>query len=44
MRIDLKWESDYGKQIGILLRWVKGKDAEIYETALAYFEQAGDNS
>jgi hypothetical protein len=43
MLIDLKWESDYGKQVGILLRWVKGKDAEIYETTLAYFEQAGGN-
>ena len=44
MQIDLKWESDYGKQIGILLRWVKGKDAEIYDTTLAYFEQAGGDS
>jgi len=39
MRIDLKWESDYGKQIAISLRWVKGKDAEIYDTVMAYFEQ-----
>ena len=39
LQIDLKWESDYGTQIAIPLRWVKGKDREIYETALAYFEQ-----
>jgi hypothetical protein len=42
--IDLKWESDYGKQIGILLRWVKGNDAEIYDTVLAYFEQTNPDS
>lgn len=39
MNIFLKWESDYGNQIGIPLRWVKGKDDEIFETTLAYFEQ-----
>ena len=39
--IELKWESDYGSQIAIPLRWVKGKDAEIYETVMTYFEQAG---
>lgn len=36
MRIDLKWESDYGKQIMIPLRWVKGKDDEIYNTVIAF--------
>jgi len=36
--INLKWESDYGQQIAIPLRWVKGKDTDIYDTALAYFE------
>jgi hypothetical protein len=40
MRIDLKFESDYGSQVAIPLRWVKGKDDEIYETTLAYFEQS----
>jgi len=40
--IDLKWESDYGRQIAIPLRWVKGKDAEIYEMVSAYFEQNGN--
>jgi hypothetical protein len=39
MRIDLKWESDYGNQIAIPLRWIKGKDQQIYETVMAYFEQ-----
>src|SRR5579872_6883578 len=29
LRIDLKWESEYGSQVNIPLRWVKGKDAEI---------------
>jgi hypothetical protein len=38
MRVDLKWETDYGNQIAIYLRWVKGKDKEIYETTLSYFE------
>lgn len=40
MQIDLKFESDYGSRLSIPLRWVKGKDDEIYETTLAYFEQA----
>jgi len=39
MQVDLKWESDYGKQVNIPLRWVKGKDDEIYETVIACFEQ-----
>ncbi|MDB5016720.1 MAG: hypothetical protein JWQ84_1552 [Mucilaginibacter sp.] len=39
LRIDLKWESDYGSQIAIPLRWIKGKDQEIYETVLCYFEE-----
>ncbi len=42
MQIDLKWESDYGNRIGIPLRWVKGKDAEIYDTVMAYFEQSNN--
>ena len=40
MRIDLKFESDYGSQVDIALRWVKGSDNEIYETTMAYFKQA----
>lgn len=39
LRIDLKWDSDHGRRIIIALRWVRGKDAEIYETVMAYFEQ-----
>jgi len=39
MRVDMKWESDYGSQIAIYLRWIKGNDDEIYETTLAYFDQ-----
>jgi hypothetical protein len=42
MRVDLKWESDYGSQIAIYLRWIKGKDADIYENTMAYFEQYAD--
>lgn len=37
LRIDLKWESEYGRQINLPLRWVKGKDAEIYDMVMAYF-------
>ena len=40
MQIDLKFESDYGSRVAIPLRWIKGKDEEIFETTLAYFEQA----
>jgi hypothetical protein len=39
MRVVIKWESDYGKEIWIPLRWIKGKDADIYNTVLAYFEE-----
>jgi len=38
MQINLKWESDYGSQIGVPLRWVKGKDDEIYQITLLYFD------
>jgi hypothetical protein len=39
MVIDLKEETDYGKQIAISLRWIEGKDQEICETTMAYFEE-----
>lgn len=39
MVIDLKEETEYGKQIAISLRWVEGKDQEICETTMAYFEE-----
>ena len=38
MRVVIKWESDYGKEISIPLRWVKGKDGDIYKNVLSYFE------
>ena len=40
MQVVIKWESDYGKQISIPLRWIKGKDDAIYETVLGYFQQS----
>jgi len=39
MIIDLKHETEYGSQIAISLRWIKGKDLEICETTMAYFEE-----
>ncbi|MFI5160617.1 MAG: hypothetical protein ACHQHN_05035 [Sphingobacteriales bacterium] len=39
MVIDLKHETDYGSQIAISLRWVAGKDKEICETTMAYWEE-----
>jgi hypothetical protein len=39
MVIDLKHETDYGSQIAISLRWVAGKDSEICETTMAYWEE-----
>jgi hypothetical protein len=39
LRIDLKWESEYGKQINLPLRWIKGKDADIYDMVMAYFNR-----
>ena len=38
MQVNLKWETDYGSQIAIYLRWVKGRDKEIFETSRLYFE------
>ena len=43
IRVSLRWVSDYGSEIDIPLRFVKGKDNEIYSTVLDYFEQySGD--
>jgi len=39
MILRLKWESDYGKDITIPLRWVEGKDSEIYNDALTCLER-----
>ncbi len=39
MVIDLKEETEYGTQIAISLRWIAGKDLEICQTTMAYFEE-----
>lgn len=39
MVLRLKWESDYGKDITVSLRWVEGKDNDIYSTALSYLNR-----
>jgi len=44
LQVNLKWESDYGSRIAIPLRWVKGKDEEIYDTVMAYFENCGETT
>ena len=38
LQVSLKFESDYGSQIAIPLRWVQGKDEEIFDTVMAYFD------
>jgi hypothetical protein len=37
---ELKLEADYGKQVFFPLRWVTGKDQEIFKIVLAYFDEA----
>jgi hypothetical protein len=39
MIVDLKHETEYGSQIAVSLRWIQGKDLEICETTMAYFEE-----
>ncbi len=39
MVVDLKEETDYGKQIAINLNWVQGNDLEICQTTQAYLEE-----
>jgi hypothetical protein len=36
---ELKFETDFGKRIHVLLRWVEGRDAEIFNTVVAYFDE-----
>jgi len=36
---ELKFDSDFGKRVFFSLRWVAGKDQEIYKTVLAYFDE-----
>lgn len=40
IRVYLKWVSDYGSEIDIPLRFVKGKDDEIYNNVLACLNDA----
>ena len=35
----LKWESDRGSEIFISLRWIEGKDRDIYDKAVSYFNK-----
>ena len=35
---ELKFDSDFGKQVFVSLRWVDGKDQEIYKSVLNYFD------
>ena len=37
---ELKFESDFGKQVSVLLRWVEGRDSDIFDTVVAYFDEA----
>ena len=41
IQLNLKWVSDYGSEIAIPLRFVKGKDEAIYNQMQAYLEQFG---
>lgn len=36
---ELKFESDFGKRIHVLLRWVEGRDSEIFNRVVAYFDE-----
>ena len=37
--VKLKHETEYGSEVVIRLRWVKGKDRKIFDEAYAYFEE-----
>jgi hypothetical protein len=37
---ELKFESDFGKQVSVLLRWVEGRDNDIFNAVVAYFDEA----
>ena len=43
IQLNLKWVSDYGSEIAIPLRFVKGKDEEIYSQVQAYLAQFGSD-
>jgi len=36
---ELKFESDFGKNVFVSLRWVDGRERDIYKTVLAYFDE-----
>lgn len=36
---ELKFESDFGKNVFVSLRWVNGRDGDIYKTVLTYFDE-----
>jgi uncharacterized membrane protein YhdT len=40
IRIELKWESEYGSILTIPLRWIKGKDADIFDAIMHYYNTA----
>src|ERR1700743_840706 len=35
---ELTFGADFGKRIHVLLRWVEGRDVEIFNTVVAYFD------
>ncbi len=37
---ELKFDSHLGKRIHVLLRWVEGRDTDIFNTVVAYFDEA----
>ena len=37
---ELKFDSDFGKQVFVSLRWVEGLDQDIYKAVLEYFDAA----
>jgi hypothetical protein len=41
IQLNLKWVSDYGSEIAIPMRFVKGKDNDIYSQVQAYLAQFG---
>jgi len=35
---ELKFDSDFGKRVAVSLRWVEGRDSEIFDTVRAWFD------
>lgn len=40
---ELKFDSDFGKRVFVSLRWVEGRDQEIFETVINYFDEIAGN-